>query len=577
MSPQFDDGFRPHRPRSNTSSFTPFAWRRGRPETVSTPAAGPSTAPTSLDALIEALTPPTVPSLTNARALSAALATKTPFPRLAIISPVLASLCSETSPPSFQAAGYDILASYWEHAGSAVLTTGDRISCLSLFLNPSVSWSAEVWEPRFKALDSIIHSGAETVGMEGSLLNVLRSWIEGAFEGLARRDTASSEERTERQRSVEVLTAFLTSLVGKPEFVSRLSEQDTTEVLNLWTRLIDRALLVPADYLPLISPSLSPVQDPRVSSSTSPRRLSLSHRRHHSSTSLPQMVSPKHPADIVVDAYLTYLETRLKALAPTYLQTILPLLFRASAFYATPLPRVSLTPNTPHESAIEKRIAMTLRSLVTGPYSSSCTILLKRYMLPSGANYQASVQTSVGALRTLRTSIRELLMSRLARAYITRASSVEYSPAGVPTRVDLERELMERAWSRDETASWDLIRFRSVLCRAVKSWIEKDQDGSTAVIGTPKEEVLLEVSGILKDVVQALDERGENEEADDEEINSIGDVLRELISYVRLLRHVFLITRFLYTALRQIPYHQKQGWCTDHALVIACGRDFTIP
>ncbi|CCM02116.1 uncharacterized protein FIBRA_04193 [Fibroporia radiculosa] len=538
MSSKLDDVHRPARPRSNTSTFASFNWRRGRPDSASTPVPSPSAASSlPLEDLIEALTPPAVPSLSHARALAHALSAKNPNPKLAILSPILASLCSTNSPLSLQAAGYDVLAAYWENSGSSVLTTGDRLSCLALFLNPVVSWSQEVWEFRFKALVAIIQSGAETIGMEGDLLRVLRSWIEGAFEALTRRDSpAPSEELSERQRSVEVLTAFLTSLVGKAEFVSRLSEQDTADVLQLWAGLLDRALLVPLDYTTLASPPASQAHDPNSSKTTSPNRISLAHKRHQSSTSLSQVFSPKHPADIVVDAYLSYLGTRLKALAPSHLKTILPLLFRALAFYASPLPRISLNPSSPHQNSIEKRITSVLNSLVAGPYSSNCTFLLKHFLFPANDASPASIQTSLGALKTFRASIRELLINRLARAYITRTTSMDYTPAGVPTHIDLERGLMERAWSKDDAASWDLLRFRNVLRRAVKAWVEKDKNEQPGVIDASREVVLSEVAAILKDVVQALDERGESEDVDDEEVNAVGDVLCELIAYVHQLR-----------------------------------------
>lgn len=468
-----------------------------------------------------------------------------------------------------------------------MLTTGDRLSCLSLFLDAAVPWSAEVWESRFKALVAIIQSGTETVGMEGDLLRVLRSWIEGAFEGLARHELPSVGERTERQRSIKSLTDFLTTLVGKPEFVSRLSEGDTAGVLQLWEELIDQALLIPVDYASLGSPACSP-NDLHSPKTTSPQRLSQVHRRHHSSTSLPSMASLKHPADIVVDAYLTYLSTRLEALAPEHLENISPLLFRALAFYATPLPRVSLESHSSHEHPIEKKITERLVFLVSGPYSSSCTRLLKRHLLPSSELGQASAQASVGAVRTLRVSIREAIFSRLARAHITRVSSTEHTPAGVPTRIDLERSLMERAWPKDAsaTASWDLSRFRGVLCRGIKAWIEKDLAGQSEPVGALKEAVLNEVAGILKDVVQAIDlsERetraGEGrdagvkdgEEMDDEEISSFGDILQELVAYIKSIKYVLIIIIVLYLTGTLV----YEGLGTAGQLYCRCHRQTTL-
>lgn len=461
------------------------------------------------------------------------LATHTPSPRYAVLSPIIASLSSAESPPSLQAAGYDILAAYWAHSGSAVLTTADRLSCLSLFFDPAVPWSPEVWESRFRALFAIIQSGAETIEMESDLLKVLRSWIEGAFEGLTRRELPpSAEEWRERQSSVRQLTDFLTTLVGKPEFVSRLSEEDTMEVLKLWQRLIDRALSLPAEGFPLPSTPASPINEGHASKATSPSRLPLAHRRNLSSLSIPQTAALRHPADIATEAYVTYLGTRLTALAPHYLKIILPLLFRCLAYYSTPLPRIALATSPPYQHPLEKRVTDTLRDLVSGPYSSSCTILVKHYLFPSLSASWCDAQTTVGALRTLRVSIREALVNRLARAFITRASAMDYTPAGVPTRLDLEREFVARAWSQDEVALWDLLKFRGVLCRAIKAWVELPEEGEGPST-VAREQVLTEAANIVKDVVQTLDARDDDEEVDDEEVSAVGDILRALVAYVQ--------------------------------------------
>lgn len=111
---------------------------------------------------------------------------------------------------------------------------------------------------------------------------------------------------------------------------------------------------------------------------------------------------------------------------------------------------------------------------------------------------------------------------------------MESTHSGAPTHIDLERGLMERAWAKDDTATWDLIRFRSVLCRAVKAWTEKDCEANA--VGAAKEAVLNEVASLLKDVLQTLDQRGDDGEVDDEEVSAFGDVLQELVAYVRSLR-----------------------------------------
>ncbi|KAH9856428.1 hypothetical protein C2E23DRAFT_517079 [Lenzites betulinus] len=548
MPSQNDDAHRPTRQRANTSAFT-FGWRR-KAENTPTPVPPAISAPLQWEALIEALTPPAVPSLNYAKSLATALGAldaHSPPPSLAALQPVLASLCSDDSPAPLQVAGYDILTAYLKGSGPSIITTTDRFSCLSLFID--APWSQELWEARTRALQSLISSGSHALGMERQILNMLKSWAECALEALVRTNSMSHEDRLERQRSVESLTAFMIDLVRRPEFVSRLTEEDTAGVLSLWERLVDRALTAPAEHLNPSSPPNSPFLEPQLTTkATSPSKQSLAHRRHHSSTSLPKLSLIKHPADIVIDAYLTYLSERLVALAPNYLTSILPLLFRALAFYASPLPRISLSPGVQHQNPLEHEISKILAKLVVGPYASSCKILLKRHFFPcQETDVQVAVQASVGALRTLRISLRQVLQRRLVRAYIERESRVRYSPSGAPTNLNLEKGLMEGAWPQDENAAWDLVRFARVLSRAAKAWIAQEQEIPPNAIAPPKEEVLHEIAGIIKDDIQAMDEvtgiikdagqtrdeRGENDDVDDEEVTAIGSVLRELVVYVR--------------------------------------------
>lgn len=540
MPSQNDDAHRPARQRANTSAFTFSGWRRGRTENIPTPTPAAVSPPLQWEALIEALTPPAVPSLNYARSLATALSSvgaHSPPPRLAILQPILATLCSPDSPPPLQTAGYDILSAFLEKNGHSMVSTSDRLSCLSLFVD--APWSQELWESRSKALNALIGLDFQTLGMEAHLLRMLESWIERAFDGLAltRIDNSAREDRLERQRSVESLIALLIKLVSQPDFVSRLTEDDTAGVLDLWERLLDKALLMPPEFA--LSPPGSPVIEPQTSKAASPPKLSPAHRRHHSSTSLPKLSPLKHPAEIIVDAYLTYLSERLVALAPSYLTSILPLLFRALSFHSTPLPRISIEHSTPRLHSLEHRISQILEKLVTGPYAAQCRILLKQYFFPDPqADLERTKQATLGALRTFRMALRGLLEGRLARGYIARASSVEYSPAGVPTHLTIERELMERAWAQDERAAWDLVRFTNVLSRATRAWIEVEQEDSPLEVSSAKEAILQEIAAIVKDVVQAIDQRGEGEEVDDEEVEAVGRITRELVVYIRSLKYV---------------------------------------
>ena len=549
MPPQTEDAQKPARQRANTTfSFPPWG-RRGRTETAPPPAPVTVSPPLQIDALIQALTPPAVPSLSYARSLASALGVLGAHspPRLSLLQPILATLCSLESPTPLQTAGFDVLSAFLDNSSVSLVSTADRLSCLALFVD--VPWSQELWESRTKAFSALIRSGSHTVGMEGQIFQLVGGWIEHSFDGFAqtRTDTNSQEDRLARQRSVESLTALLNNLLSKPEFVSRITDDDTQGILGLWERLLDKALSMSPDFT-RSSPPGSPLTEPQSSKTATPPKLSLSHRRHQSSTSLPKLSFLKQPADIIVDSYLTYLDTRLVALGPTYLSTLLPLLFRALAFYLSPLPRVSVQCGAPHQHPLEEKIWDRLNQLVTGPYASSCRQLLKRQLYPSPElAFHASAQVSVGALRTLRNSMREALQSRLARALITYSTSVDYSPAGGPAHLAVERTIMERAWGKDDTESWELIRFTHVLSRAARLWIEQPEASSgsgSAEYGPQKEAVLHEIAAIVKDVIQTIalhqeqDERGGGIEVDDEEVEGVGRITRELVVYVRSLKYV---------------------------------------
>src|SRR5258705_988832 len=100
MSPQQQDAERStrSRPRANTTTFTFPSWRRGKETAPPVPPSVPAPS-LSVEALIEALKPPAVPSLSHARSLASLLATQTPLPRLAALNPVLAALSWKDSPP----------------------------------------------------------------------------------------------------------------------------------------------------------------------------------------------------------------------------------------------------------------------------------------------------------------------------------------------------------------------------------------------------------------------------------------------------------------------------------------------
>ena len=575
------------RARANTTSF-PSLWRRTRPDPPSLVSSSvvphiPQTLP--LDFLIQSLTPPAVPSLNHARMLASTLSTHSSLPRRPALNPVLASLCDVNAPVTIQGAGYDILSAYWENNEAAALDTADRLSYFSLFLGSKLSWGMDLWEPRFKALRALTRYGTDVGGIEVSVLDILKSCIEAGFEGLLNNDMVLERaERAERERSIDILVKFLATVLDNVETVARIPEEELSRVLYFYATLVDRSIRANTRSQ---GRSSLPWSD-STSSDDTPSR-TLSHRRNHSSVSVTSISSPssasppmipkiltKNPVDIAIALYLDHLLSQLKTLSPDYLDAILPVLFRALAFCASPLPRLSVLPHPTKKASSEDRIVETLNALFSGPYSTTCIRILKRCLFPptttshtsmtvrnagTAGNAQIShlfaiaIQTTLGAHRTFRNYVRRALSSRLARAYISRETSVGYSPSGAPGHLDLERDLMERAWPKEDYTSsavglggngWDAGRLGKVLTKSVEAWVEwqwiidgeRDWDKERA----SKEDILEEAAGVLKDIWQELDARGEDDSGDsgsldEEEACVVGETLYKLVGYVLPLRY----------------------------------------
>ncbi|KAG6334343.1 hypothetical protein ID866_4744 [Astraeus odoratus] len=529
------------RQRSNTTTFPSFAWRRQKQETTqaSAPAQPPSL---SFDALVETLAPPAVPSLTHARALANVLHTLSPLPRPAVLSPVLGSLCGSDSPPPLQCAGFDVMSAFWERYEEKT-STADKLSFFTLVLQST--WSTDIGEPRLRALRALTKGGKDVFGIEIPLLNVLKSWIDGAFMLYI---SCDAPERAEREQSVELLAAYITAILENPETAARVSEGDLASVLQFYAGLVGKALDLShsitssSENLPVSHP---PDHQPSSTKSIGPN----GHRRHPSSLSLrsPQtqpIVQPsRHPAELMVTIYLDHLVSQLKSLAPRILTFILPLLFRVQAFFASPLPRLSVMSGRPlGPVGLEERIQKTLHSLFAGPYGTTCMMILKRHLSPPASDQDtvnlAWYATSLGAHRTLRNDIRQGLCSKMARAYIAKLSSISYSPSGAPGQIDLEKDLMERAWSKDELSGWDLLKLGRMLCKSVEAWVRRATNEQSEINIAERDKILDEAAGTLKDIFQELDERDDRVEWDEEEAVIAGETLRHLASFVHPLKYV---------------------------------------
>ncbi|KAF9005255.1 hypothetical protein BDQ17DRAFT_1541218 [Cyathus striatus] len=560
------------RPRANTASFPSFTWRKPRSE-LSSPSAFPGTSASqhalSVESLIEALTPPAVPSLSHARALASVLSTHSPLPKRTALNPILASLCDAESPVSIQAAGYEILSSSLDNNESVSLETADRLSYVSLFRGSATSWGMELWEPRFKALRALTRFGSDIVGIEGAVICILIQWIEGVFEGLLKVETSLERpERAERERSIDVLVKFLISVLSRAETTARLSESMAANVTSFFASLVDRAIPLPLEST--LHDRVSAILTDSPSASTiMPKQPSLGHRRNTSSistssmsvTTSPPALKPsfKHPAEIAIPIYLNYFSSQIKTLPPDHLSKIVPVLYRALAFCAAPLPRLTVLPRPSKKSTLEEQVSEIQNSLLSGPYSSTCILVLKRHLSPpnnsaNGSVFADSLQmatmTSLGAHRTLRNFIRRGLSTRLARAYISREATTAYSHTGAPAHMEMEMDLMEKAWPKDDYTplpgsignnTWDAGNLGKSLASSIGSWAEWDPSSSSdggekskwEKAQQGKEKVLEEAAGILKDILQELDERDdESVDLDEEEAEVVGDALRNLAGFV---------------------------------------------
>ncbi|KAF9238338.1 hypothetical protein BU15DRAFT_88402 [Melanogaster broomeanus] len=531
--PQPDTDVAPkHRQRSNTTTFSSFTsgWRRPRPETVSTPSQ-PQPQALTFDALVGALSPPAVPSLAHARSLAAAIGTLSPLPKPAVLNPVLGSLCGIDSPAPLQCTGYEIMAAYWERY-EGKLTTADKLSYFSLLL-PG--------EPRLRALRALTKGGADVLGIEIPLLSLLKTWIDGAFDAYLPCDPA---DRADRERHIELLASYMSSVLEHPETAARISEGDLASVLQFYASLVSKTLDIPSSSSSESTPTAHSTTQSEQSSTA--KTLSNGHKRNSSSVSVRSLLATtavlpsRHPAELMVTIYLDHLHSQLKSLAPSILTLILPLLFRAQAFFASPLPRLSVMSGRPHGPVgLEERIQKMLHSLFAGPYGASCMMILKRHLSPPTDQPLDSqtLSTSFGAHRTLRLDIRQALCSKMARACIARLSTVSYTPSGAPGQMDLEKDLMERAWSKDDLSGWDLLKLGRMLCKSIEAWAKRAAAEPEEDIHTERDRILNEAAGTLKDIFQEFDERDDGVDMDEEEASIAGETLRHLASFVRPLKH----------------------------------------
>ncbi|EPQ55778.1 hypothetical protein GLOTRDRAFT_138570 [Gloeophyllum trabeum ATCC 11539] len=528
MAPPAQDAESSTRPtaraRSNTTSL--FSWRnKARPD-----APAPAAPLPSVDELVQALAPPAVPSLHHARQLVHALsASSIPPPGPASFNPILAGLCDPTAPVPLQAVGFDLLASY---LASFSAVNGVESAAFTMLLSASPVWNAEVWEPRLRALSALAQVDSDVPGRELAYMGLATSWIESAFEGLLAPEKLGSGEKAERERAIEKVSDFVDAMNDKLKRLFTARENELAGLLGRYADLVERAL---SSSSRASESTTSPFPDqPGSSNTTTPTKSPPAHRRHPSSTSIPLLSPsslsstppPKLPIDVALLMYLKHLSFQLAVLTPIHLETILPLLFRCLAHYAHPLPRLSLDANHPHPAPpVEKRLRKTLYQLFTGPFASSCTLVLRRHLRPPDSPVPHT-QTSLGAFRAARNMLRTALLSRLAKAKFTGS----YTPSGAPAHIDAGPDVMKYACLKEDLSAWETARVCRALHAPVKAWIALEADREA------KEAVLEEAVGVVKDILQEVDERPEDDEGDVEEAGALGQVLYQLALYADTLR-----------------------------------------
>ena len=634
------------------------------------------------------------------------------------------------------------MGAYFENELKEELTTADRLTLFSLFTTCK-EWAAETWEPRLKALRGMTGYGTDILGIEEAVLELLKFWIQASFDGLlvlearainvqegisppSQSSSLANErnERNDRERCIILCAECISKILEKPENVARISDEELDAVIAFYGTMVDRAVQLPRTkgYDPASEDpdDLSPVPASMPSIPTTSIRSTQTHKRTTSTSTIASvstlppgigLAHLKHPAEIAIHLYLTHLTSQTKMLSPRHLQDVIPTLFRATAFCATPLSRLSVvarhnppftgrsqsqaSPNWKRDA--EERITTFLGQLFTGPYAALTKLIQKVWVgppettpdisappplfltelsppshsadlfstphelqlspqallprqhtqgqqilpglvaerkssvtnspiptqpatpvpsvlslppphvplslptspiaglvspvLPSiasasvpGPAFSASqgqagysqplhptsstlfkIHTCLGAHRALRIALRRSLMSRLARTYISRETNMSYTMGGLPARVDIELEAMERAWPSVSGPGgvsgaplgdavgflkeagpargheWDIVRIGLNLRWAARCWIDwevgmekgKGKGSRKAVkanydreerqrLKEATERVLEEIAGVLKDLLQEVDERGDDDYTHDYEYAGAG-------------------------------------------------------
>ncbi|EJD04692.1 uncharacterized protein FOMMEDRAFT_119898 [Fomitiporia mediterranea MF3/22] len=459
--------------------------------------------------------------------------------------PILSSICATNAPASLQYAGFDVLAAYC--SCGTHLATSDRLTFFDILQSTlDGNWNQEVWESRLKAMNALTPTLEDVLGIEKLLLGLLSGWLRQAFEDYCSKDA----DRQERERPVETLSDALIEWFSRLEESGRLPEEQGLSFFEFYQSLVDYALRLPLED---VQHSTPPTPTPPTSQRDSSNTTFARHRRHPSSiTSVPSPLSPlspnirthsppvRGPVQFASSIYLNFLNSRLKRLPLSFLPSLMPLLLRILSAVMSPLP--PLSPGITKRNPVEHRVLKTITALLTGPYATTCLILLRQLLLPvPGGDVVTQVRTSLGALRALRQQIRTVLEDRMAMRIVQRGTSSSATPSGAPaSAVVLDDYLIERAqraWTKEGAAVWDARKVSFFLVKAIQEW-------NDTAIPTDKERILEEIAGLLHDVLQEMDDRFDDQDFlagkdfhDADTGGAVGRTLHELMKYVKGLRN----------------------------------------
>ncbi|KAF6750827.1 hypothetical protein DFP72DRAFT_909439 [Ephemerocybe angulata] len=514
------------------------------------------------ESLIDSIAVSKTPNPAEVRLLVKMLSTQAPppFPTLQrALFPLFVDKEDSTGViPVLHTLGFDVMAAYWENPfvkdSDEPRMSSDRLSCFTFFLEPTlVSWSLENWETQFKAFQSVTKHGQQIKGVEVTVIDMLKRWLLITFQRLVQLSTANEPEATaECERCILVVGRYLADLLKQENNVARIYDEVLIDVLRFHSLLIDQLILIPgpqtAQNLSLESPASPTIEKSlrrahkKTGSSLSISSLMFATAPSPSPTPKPAPPSPsvKHPAELAISLFLEHLSGHLLNLKASQLMNVLPPLFRALAFCASPLPRLTLQGSANKPASLEDRIVDLLNTLVPTSSFPTCMRALKQHLFPAetgesgnttptkstaaadaavneasaGTNSEATefpfpmpatattphsmpgtatsnnrffdslylmIMTGLGASRTLRNFVRRALAARLESVYSTKesegAKQPREKPVGAINRFAIDQDLLDVVWLRhSHSVSSHLDKSVRTLASSIDAWVAWDTD-----------------------------------------------------------------------------------------------------